>query len=695
VNRRVFVVVGAKGGCGATTIAFGLAKQLASAVLVDGDLGGRRSHAVSFDVIAELDQNRIPGSPAFARSRDAAILELTNSYEDGFIVKNDAVETTLASLPSDAVVIVDAPQPFAAALRPFTTRAARFLVVVEPTLLGVSATKQMLIAMGRFGIPPSRIVLVVNSRESAYEMKPHEIADTLGVKVIGDLPPRRDRSYDKALSALASELKRLPDQEPIFDLRPSASTPIGDRRASPRNGVAPRNGVVVALPLHAGTNGTAVQEPVKHEDVKAEIHAAMMSRIDFAAAARMYTNAQKMAELRAQVNDLASELVAGRRDLGSVEEASRIKQEVIEEALGLGPIEAFMHDPTVTEVMVNGVREVYVERNGRIELTPKRFVDDRQIRLIIERVLAPLGRRIDESTPMVDARLPDGSRVNATIEPLSIDGPTLTIRRFGTHRLGIDDLIRIGAMTPGVTDFLRAAVRARLNIAISGGTGAGKTTMLGALSSFIPPTERIVTIEDAAELSLAQPHVVRLEARPANLEGRGEIRIRDCVRNALRMRPDRIVVGECRGGEALDMLQAMNTGHDGSLTTIHANSPRDALSRIETMVLMAGFDLPIRAIREQISAAIDIVMQVSRMSDGSRRMMSLCEVVGMEGEVVTMHELARYRQRGIDAQGNVVGAFEATGVQPMCLGRFGEMGIDFDPSALGPAPAMAMAWSAR
>ena len=295
---------------------------------------------------------------------------------------------------------------------------------------------------------------------------------------------------------------------------------------------------------------------------------------------------------------------------------------------------------------------------------------------------------------MVDGRLPDGSRVNAIISPLAIDGPTLTIRRFGTRRFGVDDLLSVGAISPPVLDFLRAAVEARLNIIVSGGTGAGKTTLLNALSSFIPKRDRIVTIEDAAELKLAQPHVVRLESRPANLEGKGDVSIRDLVRNALRMRPDRIVVGECRGGEALDMLQAMNTGHDGSLTTVHANSARDALARIETMVLMAGFELPVRAIREQVSGAVDLVVQVARLRDGSRRVTGVSEIVGMEGDVVTMQELVRYKQRGVDAQGVVLGEFEPCGVQPNCLTRFEELGVTYDPVSfhLSPQKRAEAAW---
>jgi pilus assembly protein CpaF len=339
--------------------------------------------------------------------------------------------------------------------------------------------------------------------------------------------------------------------------------------------------------------------------------------------------------------------------------------------------------------MVNGRDKIFIERAGKIELTAKRFSSDRHVRLIIERIVAPLGRRIDEAQPMVDARLPDGSRVNAIIEPLAIDGPSLTIRKFPSRRMQASDLVRMGSITDPLVDFMRAGVEARLNILVSGGTGSGKTTLLNVLSSFIPESDRIVTIEDAAELSLAQEHVVRLESRAANVQGAGEIRIRDLVKNALRMRPDRIIVGECRGGEALDMLQAMNTGHDGSLTTVHANSPRDALSRVETLVLMAGFDLPVRAIREQVAGALDMIVQIGRLRDGTRKVISISEVVGLEGEVVTMQEIAYFDQRGLDKDSRVIGEFHFTGVQPMCLKRFEELGITFDIQQLASLPTAA------
>jgi pilus assembly protein CpaF len=339
-------------------------------------------------------------------------------------------------------------------------------------------------------------------------------------------------------------------------------------------------------------------------------------------------------------------------------------QDVVNEALGLGPLEIYLADDTVSEIMVNSPTQVYVEREGRLHRVEKAFSSAQAVLGVIERIVAPLGRHIDESSPLVDARLPDGSRVNAIIPPLALKGPCITIRKFKRDLLDADDLIGFGTLTPQMAEFLDTCVKVRRNIVISGGTGSGKTTLLNVLTSYIPERERIVTIEDAAELQLPQDHWVQLEARPANIEGKGQISIRDLVRNSLRMRPDRIVVGECRGGEALDMLQAMNTGHDGSLTTLHANAPRDALSRLETMVLMSGMELPVRAIREQIASAVNLVIQQTRFADGSRRVTAISEISGMETETITMQDIFTFRQEGFDPDGRILGRFVATGFVP-------------------------------
>ena len=356
-------------------------------------------------------------------------------------------------------------------------------------------------------------------------------------------------------------------------------------------------------------------------------------------------------------------------------ERTRIISEIIDEVMGLGPIEPLLKDDTVTEVMVNRYNQVYVERNGLLVLTDVHFRDDIHVMHIIEKIVSPLGRRIDESSPMVDARLPDGSRVNAIIPPLALTGPALTIRKFSRDPFKINDLIDMETLTQEMADLLKACVEGKLNIVISGGTGSGKTTTLNVLSSFIPSDERIVTIEDAAELQLRQEHIVTLEARPANIEGRGAVTIRDLVRNSLRMRPDRIVVGEVRSGEALDMLQAMNTGHEGSMTTGHANSPRDMVSRMETMVLMAGMELPVRAIREQISSAIDLVIQQSRLRDGSRKITHLTEIQGMEGDVITMQDIFIFDQTGRDANGKIIGRYKPTGIRPKFVEKLLANGI--------------------
>ena len=396
-----------------------------------------------------------------------------------------------------------------------------------------------------------------------------------------------------------------------------------------------------------------------YQDLKLRIHRELLERIDLNNLARVGIE-QATTEMKGIIRKLIDEQAVPLTE----RDRDKLNDEILHEVNGLGPIEPLMRDPDISDILVNTARQVYVERLGKIEATPVIFRDDGHLLQIIDRIVSRVGRRVDESSPMVDARLPDGSRVNAIIPPLALDGPILSIRRFGRNPLTIDDLLTFGSVTPGIVDLLRAMVLARLNILISGGTGSGKTTLLNCLSSFVPDDERIITIEDSAELQLQQPHVVRLETRPPNIEGKGQVTQRDLVRNSLRMRPDRIIVGEVRGPESLDMLQAMNTGHDGSISTIHANSARDALSRLEMMMQMAGFDLPTKAMRQQISLALDAIVHTSRLSDGTRKVISVTEVVGMEGDTITLQDLFIYHREGVDAQGNVIGRLMSTGIRP-------------------------------
>jgi pilus assembly protein CpaF len=389
------------------------------------------------------------------------------------------------------------------------------------------------------------------------------------------------------------------------------------------------------------------------------------------------------AKVRKQVEEIFNAILDSESIVLSRSERQRLFESIAADIIGLGPIEPLLADDEVSEIMVNGPKQVYVEKKGKLIKTDITFTDDEHVMRIIDRIVAPLGRRVDESSPMVDARLKDGSRVNVVIRPLALNGPTITIRKFRKDKLTVQDLVRFGSMSQDMADFLAACVQARLNIVVAGGTGSGKTTLLNVLSSFIPEDERIITVENAAELQLRQDHVVTLESRPPNVEGKGEVTIRDLVINCLRMRPERIIVGECRGGETLDMLQAMNTGHDGSMTTIHANTPRDAVSRIETMCLMAGMDLPARAIREQIASAIHVFVQQSRLKDGSRKVTQITEVAGMEGDVVVLQDIFVFEQTGIDEKGKIVGQLRPTGVRPRFLEKFEALNIFLPPTIFG------------
>src|SRR5215204_2098927 len=428
------------------------------------------------------------------------------------------------------------------------------------------------------------------------------------------------------------------------------------------------------LVREGGMTGALAEDAISNQqgfqDMKSRLHRMLINRMDLTKLGQLEPE-----QLHDEVARLAGSLLAQEETPLSTVERERLIHEVRHELFGLGPLEQLLADTSISDILVNSPHNIYIERRGKIEPTNVQFKDDEHLMRVIERIVSTVGRRIDESSPMVDARLQDGSRVNAIIPPLSIDGPVLSIRRFGADPLRMAMLIEYKALTKDIADMLQMVVTARLNILISGGTGSGKTTLLNALSAYIPEDERIVTIEDSAELQLQQPHVVRLETRPPNIENKGEVTQRDLVRNALRMRPDRIVIGEVRGGEAIDMLQAMNTGHDGSLTTIHANTPRDALARLETMIQMTGMRLSDRAMRQQVASALDLVIQAARLSDGTRRITSISEITGMEGETITMQEIFMFERKGVEKDGKVIGRFRPTGVRPRFAERLKQYGM--------------------
>jgi pilus assembly protein CpaF len=466
-----------------------------------------------------------------------------------------------------------------------------------------------------------------------------------------------------------SILKRIQSSEQSTNVSPNQQN--GQSSPAQQNGSSQLNGQSRRI---SSIPGSTNQET--YQDLKTRVQSKLLSEIDPS------VDVSKVSEVRKTIQDLFDQILIEENFVLSRTEKSRLFEQITAEILGFGPLQPLLEDDTVTEIMVNGAKNIYVERRGKLQKVPLSFENNEHVMRIIERIVAPLGRRIDESSPYVDARLPDGSRVNAIIPPVSLIGPVLTIRKFSHNPFTLDQLVQFGSITPEAITFLDAAVKARINIVISGGTGSGKTTLLNVLSGFIPHDERIVTIENAAELQLRQEHVITLESRPSNIEGKGEITIRDLVVNALRMRPDRIIVGEIRDEAALDMLQAMNTGHDGSMTTLHSNSPRDTLSRLETMTMMAGLDMPIRAIREQISSAIELVVHQERMRDGTRKVVNITEVSGMEGDIITMTDIYLFEQVGFE-NNKVIGRMRPTGLRPKFMDKIEASGIHLPPSVFG------------
>ncbi|MGV3524825.1 MAG: ATPase, T2SS/T4P/T4SS family [Candidatus Sericytochromatia bacterium] len=712
---RIVSLINAKGGTGASFIATNLAIGLSLAsktptLLIDLDLNAGGSQASLLSLEREAEQHHLgqllkgPINVATLEAQltrhdrgDIHLLAAPDIKEMTVVRPEQIYELLLVGNALYRNIVIDVAQPRLNEIMGVCLDcSSTVLPVVIPDIVSLQATSHLLQDIRNNDFSLSKFELLLNMADLSQDLAPEDISgyfqDLLKrplqmsvphafadvIKSINRGVPILHKSKNEALTnSLIDGVRQLLRAQPVDVSEVSIS--YRAQVSAPALAAAPAAAAPQTKALTTVTHAIAGWSPEQYRQVRGRLHERLLQEV------KLHEMDLESPEKREQVRKdlrkkLAEIMLTDKIEIASRKEQVMLIEEILDEALGLGPLEPLLKDETVTEVMVNGPGQIYVERQGKLELSHRQFLNERQLRVVIDRIVSPLGRRIDESSPMVDARLPDGSRVNIIIPPLALDGATVTIRKFPSERMTAQNLLNVGAMTPEMADFLKGAVAARLNILICGGTGSGKTTLLNILSSFIPSGARIVTIEDAAELQLHQNHVIRMEARPANMEGKGQVAIRDLVRNSLRMRPDRIVVGEVRGGEALDMLQAMNTGHEGSLTTCHANAPREALARLETMVLMAGVDLPIRAIREQIASAVDLIVHQSRMRDGTRKITHIVEVNGMEGEIITTQDIFKFEQLNVDANGNVIGRFTQAEIRPGVFDRFVSYGIPIPAS---------------
>lgn len=707
---RTIAVFSTKGGVGKTLIATNLAVALAH-------YSGKKVLAIDLDLQAVGDMTKL-----FNVSPHKSMIDLSDSLKnnpEGTNLKDyimhlpnyslDLLPAVLkphyvTHLDSNKIksaldflentyeyIIIDAGRAFSENLFAIFNHANLILLIVTPDILSVYQTKWSLDVLQSLHIPLNMIKVVLNRAQSLGGVMWQEVRAAIPCEIISRIPSDGkavglalnrnapvviDSPHCKAAVAIRKLEKELSEKKDLFlEHQEISSTGVTEEGLFIKEGQFWEKFKFGREPF--------VQEGAEREsdeivELKKRVHQKLIEKLDLKHLEIDMTDPIKANQIREKTERIISSALAEETGafISSFEIRKKLVKEITDEALGLGPLEDLINESDISDIMVNNKNQIYIERSGKIELSPKRFLSNDQVRQIIERIISPLGRHIDESIPMVDARLPDGSRVNAIIPPLSLTGPTLTIRKFGRERLTIDDLLRLNTLTEAMRDFLRACIEVRKNIIVSGGTGSGKTTVLNVLSTFIPPNERIITLEDAAELKLKQEHWVRLESRPPNIEGRGAITVRDLFRNCLRMRPDRIIIGECRGAETLDMLQAMNTGHDGSLTTIHANSTHDVLVRLDSMILMSGVELPIRAIREMIASAINIIIHTARLSDGTRKIIQITELTGMKDEVhVELQDIFVFRQTGIDSQAKVLGGFQATGYIPSFMEEIKIKGI--------------------
>lgn len=706
---KTIVVFSTKGGVGKTLIAANLAVALAQsgkricAIDLDTQVVGDMAHMLGLapqkcmaDLMAFLKKQ-----PQLTKRQDFVektkfnnvdfLAGVLKPQQTGFLYSED-LPKVFAFLDKDYdYIVVDAGKSFSDVFLSALNQANLILLALTPDVLAVYQTKWALDTLQFLHFPLGMIKLVLNRSESLSSISWQEIRVNLPIDIIEKLPSEGklvNQSVNRGIP-IVIDSPRSKIATAFFDLSSLLTTSGREMFIERRNiDQIKIKEAVREKPGQFWANQDLIEsvlEPDVNEDkdeiliLKRRIHSRLLESMNIKKLdLNVFSDRKKAKELRDKAELTVSNLLVEEAGsfIPSQDVRKKLIKEILDEALGLGVLEDLLADPDITDIMVNNKDEVYIERHGKIELTSKKFLSNEQVRTIIERIIAPIGRRIDESVPMVDARLADGSRVNAIISPLSLTGPTLTIRKFRKERYKTADLLNLGALGPGMADFIKACVLCRKNIIVSGGTGSGKTTVLNALSEYIPAGERIITLEDAAELKLNQQHWIRLESRPPNIEGKGGLTIRDLFRNTLRMRPDRILVGECRGTESLDMLQAMNTGHDGSMTTIHANSTVDVLSRLDSMILMSGIELPARAIREMVASAVDLIVHTTRLSDGSRKIMSIAEIAGMKDDMhINLNEIFVFKQTGIDAQGKVQGYFTATGYKPSFMDEIRVRGI--------------------
>lgn len=705
----LIAVIGGKGGVGKSVFAANLSlaflkEMKAKTLLIDCDpkscgdqnfITGIRPQKTVMDLAGFTGAitAQSVGQLVTSHSSGLGFIGAVQGPDQVFSVKIDLLRKQIHSLSQHyKYIIVDLGSELDAVQMGVIEDATVVIVVATPEVLVVNQTRRLMNDLLAASVPGSFLQVVLN-KVSRSGLDQNAISQSLRSPIVAAIP-QDDATAVTALqrsapfvvsnpaspmSAAYHEVVRKLTGGILQKLKSASRPKVTALARSSSGGGGEDKASTAGLPsmMDAKARKGRKREMGPLTLLKMQVHSGLIKEMDLKKdIMNSEGDAGKARELKNRTQKVISEITDRLSPGLPREDRARVIKETLDEALGLGALEELLADPTVTEIMVNGCDMIYVEKSGKLTLSTVTFTSNLQLRNVIERIVSPLGRRIDERTPYVDARLPDGSRVNAIIEPLSIDGPAVTIRKFPAERITDRDYVeRFGSMTRQMMDFLKICVEQGLNVIISGGTGSGKTTLLNVLSSFIPANERIVTVEDAAELQLKQEHVVRLETRPANIEGTGEISIRDLIRNSLRMRPDRIVVGECRDGAALDMLAAMNTGHDGSMTTVHANNPREAVARLETLCLMAGMDLPAKAIREQIAGAVDLIVQISRMSDGSRKLMSITEVVGMQGETVTLQEVFRFKEEGFDKNRKIIGQFQALGLIPTFIEEFEQKGV--------------------